>query len=200
MWNMVKPSFQYTIETMSEPVVRKSWLNRLIGHFSTITRHKFWVGYYCFKVGLIKQGLLHDLSKYSYIEFSSGVRFYQGNRSPIDKEKEILGISYGWLHHIGHNAHHWEHFVDLDRTNMKLRAYRMPDRYVLESICDRLAACRIYQGKNVDKTSPLNYFLNGKDQYFMHEENASQFKYYLGLIAQNGFEASIPKLRQLNHK
>ena len=192
--------FKYTIESMSECVPQKPWLNRFFGHLSTISRHKFWVGYYCFKVGLFKQGILHDLSKYSPIEFCSGVRFYQGNRSPIDKEKEVLGISYGWLHHLGHNAHHWEHFVYLDRSNMQLRAYRMPDRYVLESICDRMAACRIYQGKNYDKASALNYFLNGKDQYFMHEDNAKQFKYYLGLIAQHGFDQSIPQLKQLNHK
>ena len=33
-------------------------------HFKTITRHKFLVMGGCFRVGLIKQGLLHDLSKY----------------------------------------------------------------------------------------------------------------------------------------
>lgn len=185
---------------MSEYRPQKSWIKRFFGHLSTISRHKFWVGYYCFKVGLIKQGLLHDLSKYHPLEFFSGVKYFQGDRSPIDKEKEVNGISYGWLHHIGHNAHHWEHFVDLDRKNDRFKAYKMPDRYVLESICDRMAACRIYQGKNYDQTSALNYFNRGKDQHFMHEANAKQFRYYLGLIATNGFDDSIPALKQLNHK
>ena len=32
-------------------------------HFKTITRHKLLVMKYCFRIGLYKQGLLHDLSK-----------------------------------------------------------------------------------------------------------------------------------------
>ena len=51
-------------------------------HFCTITRHKILVMRECFKVGLYRQGLLHDLSKYSPSEFWTGVRYYQGNRSP----------------------------------------------------------------------------------------------------------------------
>ena len=35
------------------------------GHFETITRHKLLVMKYCFECGLYRQGLTHDLSKYS---------------------------------------------------------------------------------------------------------------------------------------
>ena len=34
-------------------------------HFQTITRHRHLVCRHCFKLGLYRQGLLHDLSKYS---------------------------------------------------------------------------------------------------------------------------------------
>ena len=61
-------------------------MNKLWGHFSTITAHKIKVGQLCFRCGLYKQGLLHDLSKYSWVEFSAGVKYFQGNRSPIEKE------------------------------------------------------------------------------------------------------------------
>ena len=87
-------------------------MNRFIGHLTTITRHKIKVGKLCFKCGLYKQGLLHDLSKYSWVEFSAGVKYFQGNRSPIDKEKEVVGYSKGWLHHKGRNKHHWEYWID----------------------------------------------------------------------------------------
>ena len=33
-------------------------------HFQTITRHRHLVCRHCFKLGLYRQGLLHDLSKY----------------------------------------------------------------------------------------------------------------------------------------
>lgn len=48
------------------------------GHLSTINHHKMEVMRLCFKVGLYKQGLMHDLSKYSPKEFISGVVFYTG--------------------------------------------------------------------------------------------------------------------------
>ena len=48
----------------------------LKGHFSTITHHKMLVMKTCFKVGLYRQGLLHDLSKYTPIEFIPGVIYY----------------------------------------------------------------------------------------------------------------------------
>lgn len=93
-------------------------MNRLWGHFYTITSHKIKVAGLCFRCGLYKQGILHDLSKYSPIEFISGVRYYQGHRSPISKEKEVLGYSKGWLHHKGRNRHHWEYWVDFFRQGM----------------------------------------------------------------------------------
>ena len=65
----------------------------LKGHFCTITHHKMLVMKTCFKVGLYKQGLLHDLSKYTPIEFIPGIIYYQGDRSPINREKELNNCS-----------------------------------------------------------------------------------------------------------
>ena len=76
---------------------KMSFLKRFWGHFLTINKHRLEVMRLCFKCGLIKQGLMHDLSKYSFIEFFSGVKYYQGYRSPIDAEKEDKGYSLGWL-------------------------------------------------------------------------------------------------------
>lgn len=60
----------------------KAW-----GHFKTITKHKLMVMKYCFRAGLYKQGLLHDLSKYSPTEFLVGCKYYQGDRSPNNAER-----------------------------------------------------------------------------------------------------------------
>lgn len=38
-------------------------------HFKTITHHRLLVMINCFRIGLIRQGLSHDLSKYSPTEF-----------------------------------------------------------------------------------------------------------------------------------
>ena len=44
-----------------------------IKHFKTITHHKILVAKGCFRVGLYRQGLLHDMSKYSPSEVSRGL-------------------------------------------------------------------------------------------------------------------------------
>ena len=76
-------------------------LKNAVGHFCTITKHKKLVMEGCFKVGLYKQGLLHDMSKYTWQEFKTGVIYYQGTRSPNAAEREHLGYSEAWLHHKG---------------------------------------------------------------------------------------------------
>ena len=62
-------------------------------HFKTITHHKILVAKGCFKVSLYKQGLLHDMSKYSPTEFWVGAKYYQGTRSPNNAEREDIGYS-----------------------------------------------------------------------------------------------------------
>ena len=62
-------------------------------HFKTITKHRMLVCRHCFQIGLYRQGLTHDLSKYSPEEFFTGVRYYQGTRSPNAAEREDLGYS-----------------------------------------------------------------------------------------------------------
>ena len=71
----------------------KRLLHNAWHHFLTITHHKLVVMEGCFKVGLLNRGLLHDLSKYSWEEFKTGVKYYQGTRSPNAAEKEEKGYS-----------------------------------------------------------------------------------------------------------
>ena len=72
-------------------------------HFCTITYHKYLVAKGCFAVGLYRQGLLHDMSKYSPTEFRVGAKYFQGTRSPNNAEREDIGYSSAWLHHKGRN-------------------------------------------------------------------------------------------------
>ena len=75
-------------------------------HFCTITHHRLLVMAGCFRVGLIRQGLTHDLSKYSPVEFRNGVKYYQGTRSPNAAEREDKGGAEAWRQHKGRNRHH----------------------------------------------------------------------------------------------
>ena len=55
---------------------------KALKHLSTITKHRHKVIKHCFKAGIGLQGLFHDLSKYSPVEFFTGAKYYQGNKSP----------------------------------------------------------------------------------------------------------------------
>ena len=82
------------------------------GHLKTVLKHKTIVCGFCFKCGLYRQGLTHDLSKLSPAEFIPGVRYFSGKRSPNEQERTEKGYSAAWLHHKGRNRHHWEYWTD----------------------------------------------------------------------------------------
>ena len=100
---------------------KKAW-----GHLKTITRHRFLVMVGCFRVGLIRQGLTHDLSKYSTTEFLEGARYYQGTRSPNAAEREDKGYSEAWMHHKGRNRHHYEYWTDMSPETHRYEPVMMP--------------------------------------------------------------------------
>ena len=157
-------------------------------HFRTITNHKLLVMGYCFRAGLYRQGLLHDLSKYSPTEFLVGCRYYQGNRSPNNAEREATGVSTAWLHHKGRNRHHYEYWVDysLDDSRVIMGA-RMPRRYVAEMVMDRISACRTYQGDAYNDRQPLQYYLKSKDKvWFIHPETRRDLEALLRILADHG--------------
>ena len=102
----------------------------------------------CFAVGLYKQGLTHDLSKYSPTEFLVGARYFQGDRSPNNAEREEKGYSSAWLHHKGRNRHHYEYWVDYSIKEVPggIAPIEMPVKYVAEMLMDRIAASKVYKG------------------------------------------------------
>ena len=57
-------------------------MNKFWGHLKTITHHRHLVMRGCFRMGLIWQGLTHDLSKYSPTEFFRGCAVLSGQPEP----------------------------------------------------------------------------------------------------------------------
>ena len=166
-------------------------MNRLWGHFKTITKHKIYVTVGCFRIGLYKQGLLHDLSKYSPVEFCAGVKYYQGYRSPINQEKEEKGYSLGWLHHKGRNKHHYEYWFDSKAPN---QTPIIPYKYAIEMVCDTFAAGMAYQGKNWTKEYQLSYWESRErpGQYLNPKINDFLNRVYKD-VAEKGLDEVINK-------
>lgn len=173
-------------------------MNRLWGHFKTITRHKILVTKGCFAIGLYKQGLLHDLSKYSPVEFIPGVKYYQGFRSPINQEKEEKGYSLGWLHHKGRNKHHFEYWIDFSpNPGEGLVGLKMPRRYLAEMFIDRISAGKIYKGNQFTPNDPYLYFLNGKNKCLMHQDTSDMLEKLLLMYRDKGEEDTFDYIKNV---
>ena len=140
-------------------------------HYKTVHQHRKLVRQYCVRLGLYWQGLTHDLSKYSPIEFWAGARYFQGDRSPNDQQRREKGYSASWMHHKGRNRHHFEFWTDYG--NGGIVPIEMPKKYVAEMFCDRLAASRVYRGAEFNCGDPYKFFLFGKNRFIMMHPNTS---------------------------
>lgn len=166
-------------------------------HFKTITYHKYQVMKNCFRVGLYKQGLMHDLSKYTWTEFRVGAKYYQGTRSPNNAEREEIGYSSAWLHHKGRNKHHLEYWIDygLGEGNA-MTGMKMPIRYVVEMFMDRVAASKVYNKENYTDAFPLLYYEKGKDHYMLHEDTRNMLESLLQMLADEGEEKTFQYIKK----
>ena len=169
-------------------------------HLKTVNEHRRLVREGCFRLGLIKQGLLHDLSKYSPSEFIVGARYYQGYRSPNNAEREARGYSAAWLHHKGRNKHHYEYWIDYNTRGAQsgedvLIPVDMPDKYLAEMVMDRIAASKVYEGKKYTNASALRYFNSGIEVVPMHPNTKKKLKRYLSYLAKYGEEKTYALLR-----
>ena len=168
-------------------------------HFKTITYHKWLVAKGCFRVGLYRQGILHDLSKYSPTEFRIGAKYYQGTRSPNNAEREDTGCSTAWLHHKGRNKHHYEYWMDYSNDPEKrgcVVPVPMPDKYIAEMIMDRIAASKVYKGKDYTDAAPLEYYGQGNKHELIHPETAAVLEKMLIMLSEEGEEKTFACIRR----
>lgn len=173
------------------------YLQNFIGHLTTINRHRHMVMEHCFRVGLYRQGLLHDLSKYTPKEFLAGVKYYQGNQSPNNIQRQEEGYSAAWLHHKGRNKHHLEYWIDysVDRKANGMVGMKMPVNYVVEMFCDRVAASKNYNKEAYTDSAPLEYFMSGKHRYIMHPASFRLLYKLLKMLSVKGEEYTFRYIR-----
>ena len=172
-------------------------MNKAWKHFQTITYHKWLVLQGCFKVGLYRQGLLHDLSKYSPTEFIVGARYWQGDRSPNNAEREKIGYSSAWLHHKGRNKHHYEYWIDYSTRDIAggMAPAPMPVRYVVEMFMDRVAACKVYHKEAYKDQDPLAYYRSAKTPPPLHPKTKRMLEFLLHMLAEQGEETTFHYIR-----
>lgn len=148
---------------------------------------------HCFRVGLYKQGLLHDMSKYLPSELLMGFMYYDdGKSSPNNGERAEKEYSAAWLHHKGRNKHHFEYWLDYSLNPSKkkgdfpLQAVQMPRRYVAEMLMDRICASKNYNKEAYTQHDPLAYYERGRGHYVIHPQTAKELHGMLRILDERG--------------
>ncbi|MBO4212422.1 MAG: catalase [Oscillospiraceae bacterium] len=168
-----------------------------IKHLKTITKHRHMVMRFCFRVGLIRQGLCHDLSKYSPTEFWQGAKYYQGTRSPNARAREAEGYSTAWMHHKGRNKHHYEYWTDVPPGEHHYEPVPMPTRYLVESVMDRIAASKVYLGDKYTDGAALAYLAREHAVEQLHPDTYAKMHFLFTLLEANGETVCFRFLREV---
>ena len=167
-----------------------------IKHYKTIHHHKMLVMRGCFRCGLYWQGLTHDLSKLS--PWNSGPvpnigRAPAAPTTPSARRKATL--PHG-LHHKGRNKHHLEYWIDYaPNGDHAMAGMRMPNRYVAEMVCDRIAASKITKGASYTDAAAWEYYEHSRDHYILHPETRKQLETCLLILRDEGEDECFRYIR-----
>ncbi len=173
--------------------IRKITWKKIRGHWRTINEHKLLVMRHCFRIGLYRQGLFHDMSKYMPSELLMGFMYYDdGKSSPNNGERSEKGYSCAWMHHKGRNRHHFEYWTDYalhpSDDRYPVQAVQMPRRYVAEMLMDRISASKNYNKDSYTQHHPLSYFEHGRSHYLLHPQTEKELHGMLRILDERGEE------------
>ena len=81
--------------------------------------------------------------------------------------------------------------------NWKIVGVKMPVNYLAEMVMDRIAACKIYQGKNYNNSQPYEYFARSRDHIVMHPETKAMLETILRMLQEKGEKVTYAYIRKL---
>ena len=136
-------------------------MNKYFKYLSYVIRHKWYVFLECCKVGIIWQGIIHDLSKLKPSEFFPYANYFYGR--PRDKtgyykptDTGDKDFDFAWLLHQKRNRHHWQWWI-LPEDDGGIKILDMPLKYRKEMLCDWRGAGKAQgYGDNTDKWYAVN--------------------------------------------
>ena len=100
------------------------------------------------------------------------------------------------MHHKGRNRHHFEYWTDYSPKTGTLDPVRMPDDFIFEMFCDRVAASKIYNKDKYNNSMPLEYFLRAKQKRQIEAQTAAKLEFLLRLLADKGEKAAFRYIRK----
>lgn len=112
------------------------------------------------------------------------------------QRKRRKGLIGGMAHHKGRNKHHFEYWIDFaPDKSWGLVGNKMPLRYLIEMVMDRIAASKVYKGKDYTDACAWEYFERGRDFVVMHPRTKYQLEYLLTMLKEQGEERTFAFIR-----
>jgi hypothetical protein len=145
-------------------------------YLSYVLRHKWYVFLECCKVGMVWQGIVHDLSKLLPSEFVPYANHFFGENRNVNRGRDKTGyykptdtgdkdFDFAWLLHQKRNRHHWQWWV-LPEDGGGVKVLNMFLEYRKEMLCDWRGAGRA-QG---NRTAPVVWYQHDKDKMQLHKD------------------------------
>ena len=99
--------------------------------------------------------------------------------------------------HKGRNRHHYEYWNDYNPKTKQIENVEMPVKYVIEMFCDRVAASKIYNGKNYTDGAPFTYFCRIRGKHRMHPNTEALLEKLLVMLRDEGEEKTFAYIRSM---
>lgn len=162
-----------------------------LAYLRYVLRHKREVFLAGLQLGVpLWQLIIHDLSKFSPMEWGPYVAYFYGPRYSEDERRVARNIlvSYlpsdqdiqdsfdaAWLHHQHANPHHWQHWV-LREDDGGTKVLPMPFRYAKEMVADWMGAGAA-MGNPGDTP---NWYAKNRDNILLHPHTRELVEFFIG--------------------
>jgi pyrroloquinoline quinone (PQQ) biosynthesis protein C len=73
----------------------------------------------------------------------------------------------------------------------------MPVNYVVEMVCDRIAANKIYNRDEYKDENPLHYFEESQEQHLIHEDTKALLRELLTMLKEKGEKSTFQYIREV---
>jgi hypothetical protein len=147
--------------------------------------HRWFVFLECCKLGIPIRGMVHDLSKFRWSEWSPYTNYFYGRHTEkglikggVPLEKATEAFDRAWLLHQKRNPHHWQSWILIKDNDKRQVALDMPMDCRKEMLADWRGAARSIRFAD----SAAQYYKKHRYDMFLHSQTRKWLEDQLGIV------------------